>query len=145
MRIFKDLKLVEQLGTGVQRILQHYGKESFMFTENFIRVTFPADEDVIKYLDKKATEQVTEQATEQVTEQVKKLILVMENAQSREELMQLLNLSHREYFRAEFLQKSIELELVELTIPDKPKSSKQKYRLTEKGKKLKEKLKNERI
>ena len=145
MRIFKDLKLVEQLGTGVQRILQHYGKESFMFTENFIRVTFPADEDVIKYLDKKATEQVTEQATEQVTEQVKKLILIMENAQSREELMQLLNLSHREYFRAEFLQKSIELELVELTIPDKPKSSKQKYRLTEKGKKLKEKLKNERI
>ena len=40
MRVFKDLELVEQLGSGIPRILQYYGKESFQFTENFLRMTF---------------------------------------------------------------------------------------------------------
>jgi ATP-dependent DNA helicase RecG len=36
------------------------------------------------------------------------------------------------------------LELIELTIPDKPNSRLQKYRLTEKGKALQKQLKNDR-
>lgn len=40
MRIFKDLELVEQLGSGIPRILEHYGKESFSFSDNFLRMTF---------------------------------------------------------------------------------------------------------
>lgn len=40
IRIFKDLKLVEQLGSGVPRILKHYNKEAFKFTDNFLRMTF---------------------------------------------------------------------------------------------------------
>ncbi len=43
MRIYKDLELVEQLGTGIQRILQVYGKECFIITDHFIKVTFPSD------------------------------------------------------------------------------------------------------
>jgi len=31
MRIFKDLDLVEQLGSGVLRILQAYNKDVFQF------------------------------------------------------------------------------------------------------------------
>lgn len=42
MRIFKDLELVEQLGSGIPRILEHYGKESFIFSDNFLRMTFVA-------------------------------------------------------------------------------------------------------
>ncbi len=34
------MELVEQLGSGIPRILQYYGKESFQFTENFLRMTF---------------------------------------------------------------------------------------------------------
>ncbi len=41
MRIFKDLDLVEQLGSGIPRILQFYGKECFKFSDNFIRISFP--------------------------------------------------------------------------------------------------------
>ncbi|MCC5945670.1 MAG: putative DNA binding domain-containing protein, partial [Bernardetiaceae bacterium] len=41
MRIFKDLKLVEQLGTGVPRILAAYDKSCFHFSENFLRMVFP--------------------------------------------------------------------------------------------------------
>lgn len=41
MRIFKDLGMVEQLGSGVPRILKSYGKECFSFSDNFLRMVFP--------------------------------------------------------------------------------------------------------
>lgn len=40
MRVFKDLELVEQLGTGVIRILKFYDKDVYEFSDNFIRVNF---------------------------------------------------------------------------------------------------------
>lgn len=40
MRVFKDLDLVEQLGTGIIRILQTYSSDVYVFTDNFIRVNF---------------------------------------------------------------------------------------------------------
>ena len=42
MRIYKDLNLVEHLGSGVPRILENYAKDCFMFSENFLRMTFPS-------------------------------------------------------------------------------------------------------
>ncbi len=41
MKVFNDLDLVEQMCTGIIRILQSYDKKSFEFFPNFIRVTFP--------------------------------------------------------------------------------------------------------
>ena len=41
MRIFKDLELVEYLGTGIPRILKVYPRECFKFTDNFLRMSFP--------------------------------------------------------------------------------------------------------
>lgn len=40
MRIYRDLDLVEQLGTGVLRIIKAHDKNVFEFSENFIRVNF---------------------------------------------------------------------------------------------------------
>lgn len=40
MRIFRDLGLVEQLGTGVMRILKVYNEDVFEFNNYFIRVNF---------------------------------------------------------------------------------------------------------
>lgn len=40
MRVFKDLDLVEQLGTGIIRILKVYDKSVYEFSDNFIRVNF---------------------------------------------------------------------------------------------------------
>jgi ATP-dependent DNA helicase RecG len=42
MGVFKDLKIVEYLGSGMPRILKAYPKESFIFTANFIRTVFPS-------------------------------------------------------------------------------------------------------
>ena len=47
MRVYWDLELVEQLGSGVPRILESYGRECFRFMDNFIRMTFPASEEVV--------------------------------------------------------------------------------------------------
>ena len=43
MRVFKDVKLVEQLGSGIQRILKEYDKSIFRFSTNFLKVSFPID------------------------------------------------------------------------------------------------------
>ncbi|MFV0346795.1 MAG: Fic family protein [Bacteroidales bacterium] len=82
------------------------------------------------------TEQVPSKyraSTEQVPEQVLELLSVMREEHSRTELMEALGLSHREHFRANYINKALSLGVIELTIPDKPNSSKQKYRLTAKG------------
>ncbi len=44
MKVFNDLDLVEQMGTGIIRILRSYNKNAFEFFPNFIRVTFPFNE-----------------------------------------------------------------------------------------------------
>jgi predicted HTH transcriptional regulator len=41
MRVFKDLEMVEYLGSGIPRILQKYPRSAFTFTPNFIRIIFP--------------------------------------------------------------------------------------------------------
>jgi predicted HTH transcriptional regulator len=41
MRVFKDLELVEQLGSGMRRIMEVYDESVFMFTDNFMFVIFP--------------------------------------------------------------------------------------------------------
>lgn len=40
MRVFKDLGFVEQLGSGVPRMLKSYGRECFHFMPNFLRSAF---------------------------------------------------------------------------------------------------------
>ena len=41
MRIYRDVELVESLGSGIPRILRAYGEDCFKFTDNFIRITLP--------------------------------------------------------------------------------------------------------
>ncbi|HCJ07558.1 MAG: putative DNA binding domain-containing protein [Lachnospiraceae bacterium] len=41
MRVFKDVGLVEQLGSGMSRILKVYDKSIFNISEHFIKVEFP--------------------------------------------------------------------------------------------------------
>ena len=52
------------------------------------------------------------------------------------ELMLVVGRSNRTKFRDQVLNPLLEAGLIEMTIPDKPRSSKQKYRLTEKGRRF---------
>ncbi|MDO8724208.1 MAG: hypothetical protein Q7J31_18565 [Syntrophales bacterium] len=71
--------------------------------------------------------------TGQVTGQVQRLLAICDGALSRAELQEKLGLRHRDNFIEAYLQPALNDGLLEMTIPDKPRSSKQKYRLTEKG------------
>ena len=47
MRIFKDLEMVEYLGSGIPRILTAYPKDCFVFTDNFLRMVIPSVEQTV--------------------------------------------------------------------------------------------------
>ena len=53
MRVFRDLDLVEQLGSGVHRILHAYSRDIFKISDNFLEICFPFEH---KYL--KTSEQI---------------------------------------------------------------------------------------
>ena len=55
---------------------------------------------------------------------------------TRQQLQTALKLKNAEHFRKSYLLPALEAGLIEMTIPDKPRSSKQKYRLTQKGQEL---------
>jgi len=71
----------------------------------------------------------TEQVREQVTVQVEKLLAALgSETLSAKELLERLGLKHRPTFAANYLSPALELKLIEMTVPDKPNSSRQKYR-----------------
>ncbi len=77
---------------------------------------------------------------EQVTEQVTELVMALDNEMDRQEIQDKLGLSHRENFRSNYIKPALEQGVIEMTIPDKPNSRLQKYRLTLLGKQLKDNL-----
>lgn len=87
MRIFRDLDMVEQLGSGIPRILEHYSRSVFEFTENFLRIVFP----------------MNDEAVQRNTEQVKNLIKELDSDMDRQEIQNKLGLLHREHFRVTYL------------------------------------------
>jgi ATP-dependent DNA helicase RecG len=62
---------------------------------------------------------------------------------SRPVMMKILDLRNRSHFAENYLEPALEKGFIEMTIPDKPKSKNQKYRLTSKGEKLKKQLQDE--
>lgn len=118
MRVFRDLDLVEQLGSGVPRILEHYPRSIYRFSPNFIRLVLPYAEGFY---------QAAGQASDQVSDQADKLLQFCAIPRSIKEMMQHLGLSHRTYFRNTLLHPLIASGKLALTIPDKPSSPKQRY------------------
>ncbi len=78
----------------------------------------------------------TPQVTPQVTLQVEKLINAASGEMTRAELRGALELKDRMHFSRDYLQPALNTGLIEMTIPDKPSSSKQRYRLTNRGRKF---------
>lgn len=78
----------------------------------------------------------TPQATPQAAPQAVELVRALEGERTREELQQALGLSDRKSFRERYLEPALQGGLIELTIPDKPRSPNQRYRLTEAGERL---------
>lgn len=126
-RVFRELGLIEQWGSGVRR----------MFDEAKA-LGLPAPEIIegamgIRVIVRLAAPLRTPQVAPQVAPQVKKLISRHRGERSRSELMRLLGLSDRMHFSRDYLQPALNAGLIEMTVPDKPNSRMQKYRLTDLG------------
>jgi len=69
------------------------------------------------------------QVAPQVTPQVARLLRVMKGEMTRDEIQRALKLRDRKSFRERYLLPALTNGLIEMTIPDKPNSRLQKYRL----------------
>lgn len=144
MRIYRDVELVESLGSGIPRILNAYGKNCFKFTDNFIRITFPIS------VQADNVHHASDHASVQVSVQVKSLIIILEEREmSVREILQVYKLVYKQvykshwYFKKHFIIPAMQEKLVEMIHPDVPNHPNQKYRLTPKGVELKEALKKQ--
>jgi len=68
-----------------------------------------------------------------VTPEVKKMLSVLNGEMTRKEIQQKLGLKDEKHFRTAYQQPAIAQGLIEMTVPDKPNSRLQKYRITPKG------------
>ena len=76
---------------------------------------------------------VTGVVTGEVTGEVACLLAVINGPMKRQEIQDTLGLKHEEHFREACLIPALHAGLIEMTIPDKPTSRLQEYRLTRTG------------
>ena len=79
-----------------------------------------------------------EVVTPHVTPHVERLVAALQGEMSRAELMDTLGLTDRRHFARTYLQSGLEAGLVEMTLPDSPRSRMQKYRLTALGRQMRD-------
>ncbi|MEZ4567586.1 MAG: ATP-binding protein [Desulfobacterales bacterium] len=127
-RVFRELNLIEQWGSGIPRILREakkLGLPDLQMEELGMRMR------VTVFL----TEQINIQpAAPEVTGEVRRLLAVMSGDMKRKEIQAALGLKHEDHFREAYLIPGLRAGLIEMTIPDKPRSSNQRYRITALGK-----------
>lgn len=128
---------IEKMGTGISRIRQavaeHGGTELELRYNDFFTATFRAKTTVPTGGD---IGHVTPEVTPQVTPEVRRLLSALRGDMDRSSLQAALQLKAEKNFRLLYLRPALEAGVIEMTIPDKPRSSKQKYRLTAKGRTL---------
>ena len=135
-------KYIERMGTGTRDMIrrcQEAGlpEPEFSLSDGFV-IT-------IRRKNGEAAEHVTEQVTGEVTGVVagvvagvaagvvEQVMLAVQGEMKRTEIQAALGLRHEDYFREAYLLPALRAGYLEMTIPDKPTSGKQRYRLTEKG------------
>ena len=75
-------------------------------------------------------------AGEAVTPEVRRMLGIVVGEMNRTEIMAGLGLRDEKHFREHYQQAALAAGVLEMTIPDKPNSRLQKYRLTAAGKRL---------
>ena len=106
---------VEKVGTGIR-------------AEASVSVTFRPNPEVRAEAEERPMDRVAGEVAGEV-----RLLQVMSGEMTRQRLQEALGLKHEDHFRKAYLIPALRSGLIEMTIPDKPRSSKQRYRLTAAG------------
>jgi len=138
-RVFRELRLIEQWGSGVPRIFREtkesgFPEPSIMELGLRVRFVFPlAKKIAVEERPHSQAGSPTQSPTQSTDPVIRLLRALAEGPLSSGELRKQLNLKHRPTFRENYLHPALEKGYIEMTIPEKPSSRLQKYRLTEKG------------
>lgn len=122
MRIFKDLDFVEQLGSGMSRILSTYDKNVFSFTSHFMTVRY----DYLGGYTLQGNPQDNTQDDPQ-DDMAKKILAYCNAPRSKAEITAFCGYKDSKSFAKRYLQPLIESRQLSLTIPGKPTSKNQRY------------------
>ena len=91
IRVFKDVDLIENIGSGVLRILDAYDKSCFKFMEHFLRVSFKYRENPFEYDQEIGQESYQKQLNET---QNKIIALIKQNQNiTQKEMAKMLDMS----------------------------------------------------
>ena len=128
---FREIHRADELGSGMRNMMKYgqaYGGDDPQMIEGDVfRI-------IVKVPEFGAVEKTSEQeVTGEVTGEVQRLVQSIRGEMSRAEIQREMKLKHEDYFREAYLMPALNSGLIEMTNPDKPRSSKQKYRLTSKG------------
>ena len=131
---------IEKAGTGIRRIRNEtraQGCPEPEFEANgFVTVTFRPNPEVRAEAKERPMGRVTTEVTGEVTTEVTgevRLLQAISGEMTRQGLRDALGLRNDEHFRKAYLLPALQAGLIEMTIPDKPHSSNQRYRLTPAG------------
>ena len=128
---------IEAWGRGIQRIFDACRQAGtpppqLEYTEGDWSMAFPFSPAYLVAL-RGDTAQVPHEVTGEVTGEVERLILALDGSMKRAQIQQALGLKHEDHFRDAYLQPALAAGLIAMTVPDKPRSSRQQYRLTQRG------------
>ncbi len=135
------VKYIEAMGTGTEDMIKRCRKTGLREPEFAVRDGFVV---TVRRKPGRALEIVTPPVTPQVPPKyppsTPQVIAVLSAAATgallREEMQASLGMKDRKHFRNEYLKPLLAAGLLEMTIPDKPRSSRQRYRITAKGRVL---------
>ncbi len=148
------IELIEKAGTGIRRMREAVRKHGSpapvfeatgFFTSIFRPLGAQPPEVTPQAAGEVVTPEVTGEATGEVageaTGEVARLLAVIAGEMKRKDIQDALGLKHEDHFRAAYLLPALEAGVIEMTTPNKPRSPKQRYRITPFGRAALEKSK----
>lgn len=153
-RIFREMDLIEQWGSGVRRIFKEaekLGLPEIQIVEIGMRLRFTVPLAATNKVQPNAKQTMgddtlspksgetpaippTQSPTQLDDPVIRGIGILLQGPLSSGELRKQLNLKHQPTFRKNYLHPALKKGYIEMTIPDKPNSRLQRYRLTPKGK-----------
>jgi ATP-dependent DNA helicase RecG len=138
--VFFRAGMIESWGRGIERILEacrqaHTPTPELRYEHTGLWVEF-------RFLPEHrvSAAPITGEVAGEVAGEVERLVLIIEGRMSRVQLQRALDLRHEDHFRGSYLTPALQGGFVEMTIPGKPRSSRQQYRLTAMGQALRVRL-----
>ncbi len=131
----RELDLTEGRATGIPKILramQNNGSAQPVFETDEERSSF-----VIRLARHPSTYELKKPASEGTTKVASEVVALLKvlgrGEMSRQELQDAMGLKNLKHFRLAYVLPGLASQCIEMTIPDKPSSSQQRYRATTKG------------